>query len=120
MRPIIKAALLITTIVLTVLGLYRYSHATNSIVIPTTDQIARMNAESHDRYIVVFKEDASDDDITKYASQVESSGGKITHPYQPSGIMKTFSGHIPNNFVTTLEGASPIEYVEKDKIMTTQ
>ena len=44
MRPIIKAALLITTVVLTVLGLYRFSHATNSIVIPTTEQIARMNA----------------------------------------------------------------------------
>lgn len=44
----------------------------------------------------------------------------MTHPYTSNGIMKTFTGHIPQNLVSTLEGESPVEFVEKDSVVTTQ
>ncbi|TIA72901.1 hypothetical protein E3P91_01753 [Wallemia ichthyophaga] len=122
MRLSTKIAVAFVTITLTLGGLYTYTHSTQTrnIVIPSTEQISRMNAESHDRYIVMFKETATDDEIHKYASQVESTGGKVTHPYTSNGIMKTFTGHIPQNLVSTLEGESPVEFVEKDSVVTTQ
>ncbi|TIB74045.1 hypothetical protein E3Q22_00877 [Wallemia mellicola] len=79
--------------------------------------------EQHERYIVVFKDSASDAEIKNYAQEVESGGGKIVHHYNPDGIMKSFAGHIPQNVYTSLSaqsGQSPIDFIEKDKEMKIQ
>lgn len=92
MRVLFKIILVITTVILTSLALYSYNHKTSkNIVIPTAQQVSKMNAgvyplyrwiiranlkmtEQHERYIVVFKDSASDAEIKNYAQEVESGG----------------------------------------------
>ncbi|KAI0812720.1 hypothetical protein BC629DRAFT_1589446 [Irpex lacteus] len=80
-----------------------------------------MKSCSSTEYIVVFKKDASPDQIEKYASDVNSNGGKVKDVWT-SGL-KGFSAEIPSFFLTNLQsltGDGPIDYIEEDSVVTTQ
>ncbi|KAI0088033.1 protease propeptide/inhibitor [Irpex rosettiformis] len=73
------------------------------------------------KYIVVFKKDATADQIEKYASDVNTNGGKVKDIWK-SGL-KGFSAEIPTQYLTTLQSFvdnGPIDYIEEDSVVTTQ
>jgi hypothetical protein len=74
------------------------------------------------KYIVIFKETATPDDIQQYVDKIQNDGGgKVEHRYD--SIMKGFSATIPSTYLSSLQSNlqdSPIEYIEPDSVITTQ
>ncbi|TFK54335.1 protease propeptide/inhibitor [Heliocybe sulcata] len=73
------------------------------------------------RYIVVFKQSASQEEIDKYAQDINSNGGEIKDRYD--SIMKGFSATIPAQFLLQMQNSlqdGPIDYIEPDGVVTTQ
>jgi len=69
-------------------------------------------------YIVVFKDTATDDQINKYANEVNTSGGQVNHRYD--SVMKGFSAKISDQHLQSLQGDDIIDYIEPDGVVTTQ
>ncbi|KIL59126.1 hypothetical protein M378DRAFT_169783 [Amanita muscaria Koide BX008] len=67
--------------------------------------------------MVVFKDSATKDQIEEYVNNVHANGGKVTHRYD---IINGFAAHLPDNFMSNLQGDDLIESIEPDGIVTTQ
>jgi len=71
------------------------------------------------KYIVIFKEDATQAQIDKCADEVtRSGGGKVEHKYD--SIMKGFSATLSENYVSGLQNNlvdNGIEYIEEDSVV---
>ncbi|TFK29539.1 hypothetical protein FA15DRAFT_664086 [Coprinopsis marcescibilis] len=80
----------------------------------------------HPRYIIGFKDSATEADIERYAKDLNSNGGSVTNEfYKNGGILKAFAGHVPASFLSSLQAQSLqsdsiIDYIEPDGIVTTQ
>ncbi|KAG8863559.1 hypothetical protein FRB96_008299 [Tulasnella sp. 330] len=70
------------------------------------------------RYIVVFKNTATKDQIDNYEAKVNSSGGEVTRRFDTG--MNGFAAMIPDSFLTKLQADSIIDFIEPDSIVTTQ
>ncbi|KAK7692622.1 hypothetical protein QCA50_004255 [Cerrena zonata] len=74
------------------------------------------------KYIVVFKDSASQAQIDKYAQDVESNGGNVGHKYDSA--LRGFSAAIPDAFLQTLQAQGLadgiIDYIEPDGTVTIQ
>jgi predicted enzyme related to lactoylglutathione lyase len=70
------------------------------------------------KYIVVFKESASVDDIKRYMDRVNAEGGSVTNVYDT--VLKGFAATIPDSFLQNLQGDDLIDYIEPDGVVTTQ
>ncbi|KAH8083775.1 protease propeptide/inhibitor [Cristinia sonorae] len=74
------------------------------------------------KYIVMFKDSATEADIQKYAQDIGSNGGAIHNTYD--SVVKGFSASIPEAYFQTLQASlgsnSPIDIIEPDGIVTTQ
>ncbi|KAH8828430.1 protease propeptide/inhibitor [Flagelloscypha sp. PMI_526] len=80
-------------------------------------------SDNQQKYIVVFKKDATQERIDQYASSVESSGGTVTNKY--GTVLKGFAAQIPDSYLESLksdslQSDSPIDYIEPDGVVTTQ
>ncbi|CAO3574672.1 unnamed protein product [Mortierella alpina] len=64
------------------------------------------------KFIVVFKANTSENEITKAIEDVKSQGGKVTHRYDSS--LLGFSAELPTNVYSTLESHPQVDYVEPD------
>ncbi|KAJ7703205.1 hypothetical protein B0H17DRAFT_1042250 [Mycena rosella] len=76
-----------------------------------------------EKYIVVFKSTASQEDIDKFAESVSSDGGEVIHRYDST--MKGFAAKLSPNTLTKFnslqaEKDSIIDYIEPDGVVTTQ
>ncbi|KAF8492304.1 protease propeptide/inhibitor [Gautieria morchelliformis] len=73
------------------------------------------------KYIVIFKNNVSQDRVNKYATDVTENGGSVTNRYD--SVMKGFAATIPDQYLTTLQslqGGDEIDYIEPDSTVTTQ
>jgi hypothetical protein len=76
---------------------------------------------SEKKYIVVFKDSATEQQIQNYVDQINNGDGKVLHRYDT--VLKGFSASLSDNYVSTLKSnlvAGPIDYIEEDGILTTQ
>ncbi|TCD64155.1 hypothetical protein EIP91_004468 [Steccherinum ochraceum] len=76
-----------------------------------------------DRYMVVFKNSASNADVERYITDLNSSGGVVHNKYETT--IKGFSASIPVQFFERLQqdqlaSDSIIDIIEPDSIVTTQ
>jgi len=74
------------------------------------------------KYLVVFKDGATKEQIQKYEKDVNDNGGQVTRGYEDGSILKVFTAVIPDQFVTTLQSfqGDVIDYIEPDGVVTTQ
>ncbi|KAG8983122.1 hypothetical protein FRB90_006300 [Tulasnella sp. 427] len=68
------------------------------------------------KFIVVFKQGATQDEINEYAEQVNS--GKVTHQY--ATVLKGFAADLTESQLQNFQGSDIIEYIEPDSVVTTQ
>ncbi|KAG8882783.1 hypothetical protein FRB99_004637 [Tulasnella sp. 403] len=72
------------------------------------------------KYIVVFKEHVSKDQVQEYARQIDNNGGEVTQHYD---ILNGFAAKIPDAHLSnlqSLQGNDIIDYIEPDQVVTTQ
>jgi len=70
------------------------------------------------KFIVVFKDSATQEQIDEYARTVDNTGGQVKNRYNTA--LKGFSATLtPENF-QNLQGDSIIDYIEPDGEVTTQ
>ncbi|KJA19937.1 hypothetical protein HYPSUDRAFT_845692 [Hypholoma sublateritium FD-334 SS-4] len=67
---------------------------------------------------IVFKDGATSDQVSQFASDLGRNGGEVLHIY--NGVVNGFSATIPTHFLTSLQASDLIEYIEPDGIVTTQ
>lgn len=72
------------------------------------------------KFIVVFKPEVTQDEITKYVDQVNTNGGEVTHRYDSvlNGFAATLTPESLQSFQSLTGGV--IAYIEPDGIVTTQ
>jgi len=74
------------------------------------------------KYIVIFKDSATPDDIQRYADGVQQDGGgEIVHRYDT--ILKGFAATMSESHLSSLQSnlqSSPIDYIEEDGVVTIQ
>ncbi|TBU33748.1 hypothetical protein BD311DRAFT_747876 [Dichomitus squalens] len=72
------------------------------------------------RYIVVFKDSVSLDDVKKYADEVNANGGEVGNHFDT--LLKGFSATIPESYLQQLQSyqGSVIDYIEPDSTVTIQ
>ncbi|KAJ3536093.1 hypothetical protein NM688_g6881 [Phlebia brevispora] len=65
-------------------------------------------------YIVVFKKDVSQEEIDKYAEEVNANGGAVKHKYS-GATLKGFSAQIPDSFLSQLQSLQGgiINYIDR-------
>ncbi|KAK7203422.1 peptidase inhibitor I9 [Myxozyma melibiosi] len=63
-------------------------------------------------YILRFKEDASDDEVSKTKKELTDSGAEITHEYS---LIKAVSVNLPETEVGTFEAHEHVAGIEKDQ-----
>ncbi|KAI0254102.1 hypothetical protein BJV78DRAFT_1280494 [Lactifluus subvellereus] len=76
------------------------------------------------RYIVVFKNTASQEVIDTQAEAVNENGGSVKNRFN-SIVMRGFAAEIPDTYLLTLQSNlgqddSQIAYIEPDQVVTTQ
>ncbi|KAK0212695.1 hypothetical protein DFS33DRAFT_1283822 [Desarmillaria ectypa] len=71
------------------------------------------------KYIVMFKDNVSEDQIKEYAAQVNSGGGEVTQFY---GVIPGFAAKITDDQLQQFQSLQGdiIESIEPDQIVTTQ
>ncbi|KAF5355037.1 hypothetical protein D9756_005264 [Leucocoprinus leucothites] len=70
------------------------------------------------RYIVVFKETASEGQIEQYIDRLIAEGGKIHANYD--ALFKGFSAFVPDSLVQLFAQDDLIDYIEADGVVTIQ
>ncbi|KAH9935611.1 uncharacterized protein B0H18DRAFT_1114331 [Fomitopsis serialis] len=72
------------------------------------------------KYIIVFKDHVTDEQLEQYARDVGANGGEVGNRF--SSLMKGFSATIPNSYLTQLQSlqGGVIDYIEPDQTVTTQ
>ncbi|KAJ3517215.1 hypothetical protein NLJ89_g656 [Agrocybe chaxingu] len=69
------------------------------------------------KYIVVFKDSATPQQIDEYVKEVSKNGGEVTYRYD---ILNGFAAAIPDHFLASLQASAIIHYIEPDSVVTTQ
>ncbi|EPT04908.1 hypothetical protein FOMPIDRAFT_1045582 [Fomitopsis schrenkii] len=71
-------------------------------------------------YIVVFKDNVTQEQVEQYAQEVNSNGGEVTKRFD--SILNGFAASIPTAFLTQLQSlqGGVIDYIEPDQIVHTQ
>ncbi|TEB25448.1 protease propeptide/inhibitor [Coprinellus micaceus] len=73
------------------------------------------------KFIVVFKDHVTSEQISKYAAEVKAAGGEIKDRYdEGAGILNGFSATIPSSFKASLAGDDLVSYIEPDGVVTIQ
>ncbi|PPQ65702.1 hypothetical protein CVT24_012120 [Panaeolus cyanescens] len=78
---------------------------------------------STQKYIVVFKDDVTSEQIDEYVKQVDQTGGKVNSPYyKEGGILNGFAADITPSFLDSFQTSAKdvIAYIEPDGVVTTQ
>jgi len=72
------------------------------------------------KYIVVFKENVTPEQIGKYINDVNSNGGEVGQRFDP--VLNGFSATIPDGFLSHLQSLQGdlIDYIEPDGVVRTQ
>ncbi|ESK85226.1 serine proteinase inhibitor 1 [Moniliophthora roreri MCA 2997] len=72
------------------------------------------------KYIVVFKDSVSKDQIKKYVSEVNSNGGQVYHEYEST--VNGFAATIPDQMLQSFQSlqGDVIDYIEPDSTVTIQ
>lgn len=70
------------------------------------------------RYIVMFKESASEAQIEQYKERLQAQGGNIYADYEP--LLKGFSACVPDELIQSFTQDDLIDYIEPDGVITTQ
>jgi len=74
------------------------------------------------KYIVIFKDSATDQEIQQYVDGVQKDrAGQVVHRYD--SIMKGFAASISPSYLTFMQSNiqdGPIDYIEEDGVVTTQ
>jgi hypothetical protein len=70
------------------------------------------------KYIVVFKDHATQEQIDTCANNVNNNGGGVTQRYD--SVLKGFAAVIPDSFFGQLQADDLIDYIEPDSVVTTQ
>ncbi|KAH7100769.1 hypothetical protein BKA62DRAFT_705578 [Auriculariales sp. MPI-PUGE-AT-0066] len=76
---------------------------------------------STNNFIVVFKDNATPEQIAQYKEQVNGGGGEVTHEY--GTVLKGFAAKLTSeqfSSFTSLVDDGPIKYIEPDGVVTTQ
>ena len=73
---------------------------------------------SPQKYIVVFKDSATEKDIDSHIQHVKDAGGEVGHRYD--SVMKGFSASLPEQLLSSFQGSDIIDYIEPDQVVTTQ
>ncbi|KAG9023076.1 hypothetical protein FS837_006013 [Tulasnella sp. UAMH 9824] len=71
---------------------------------------------SNSSYIVVFKDNATQEQIDTYAGRVGKEGGEVTNRYD--SVFKGFAAKIPESLLQNLQGDDIIRYIEPDQVIT--
>ncbi|KJA13670.1 hypothetical protein HYPSUDRAFT_195647 [Hypholoma sublateritium FD-334 SS-4] len=82
-----------------------------------------MSTGTQQKFIVVFKDDVTSDEITKYVNEITEAGGTIKERYDTgAGILNGFAATIPESYLTSLQSlqGSVVDYIEQDGVVTTQ
>ncbi|KAJ3535630.1 hypothetical protein NMY22_g6402 [Coprinellus aureogranulatus] len=99
---------------------HRHDLQTNSISTSQSDSKSR-NMSDSGKFIVVFKDGVTSEQITKYANEVKAAGGEVKDRYdEGAGILNGFSATIPASFHANLAADDLVDYIEPDGIVTTQ
>jgi len=85
---------------------------------PTPFFLSTSQTTMSGKYIVVFKDSATDADIDKYVNEVHSNGGSVGHRY--NSVLRGFSAAIPDSYFMQLQTNPVIDYIEPDGVVTTQ
>jgi len=75
---------------------------------------------SSGKYLVVFKDSATQAQVNNYVASIGQNGGTVGR--RLDGLLKGFSATIPDSFLQNLqsEADSVIDYIEPDSVVTTQ
>ncbi|KAJ3512093.1 hypothetical protein NMY22_g15436 [Coprinellus aureogranulatus] len=99
----------------------RHNLQTSSIFTSQSDVNKPATMSDSGKFIVVFKEGVTSDQITKYANDVKAAGGEIKDRYdEGAGILNGFSATIPASFHANLAADDLVDYIEPDGVVTTQ
>ncbi|KAF5320931.1 hypothetical protein D9619_001802 [Psilocybe cf. subviscida] len=74
---------------------------------------------SHPKYIVVFKDEATPQQVEQYVKDVNNNGGHVSQRYD-GGILNGFAASIPDSFLSHLQSSDAVAYIELDGVVTTQ
>ncbi|KAF9482647.1 hypothetical protein BDN70DRAFT_874834 [Pholiota conissans] len=83
---------------------------------------SNMSTESG-KFIVVFKDDVTSDQISEYVNQLKEAGGSVKSRFdQDGGILNGFAATIPESYLTQLQSlvGGVVDYIEPDGVVTTQ
>jgi len=75
-----------------------------------------MEAKRTGKFIVVFKDTATKEQIHKCAQDVDQNGGKVRDHFD---LLNGFSATIPTSFLNQLWGFEGVDYIEPDGVATT-
>ncbi|KAF8342120.1 uncharacterized protein EI90DRAFT_3032186 [Cantharellus anzutake] len=75
-------------------------------------------SEQTGKFIVVFKDSATKEEIEQYAEKVNNNGGEVTNRYD--GVLNGFAAKLTPQLASSFQGDSIIDYIEPDGIVTTQ
>ncbi|KAG8949102.1 hypothetical protein FRC04_009048 [Tulasnella sp. 424] len=71
---------------------------------------------SSNGFIVVFKDNATQDQIEQYAEQVNKGGGEVTARYD--AVFKGFAAKLTDNQLQSFKGNDIVKYIEPDQTIT--
>jgi len=75
------------------------------------------SAPSQPKFIVVFNDDVTPEQIKKYVQEINENGGNVTQEYS---LLKGFAASLPESFAHNLRSDKLIKYIEPDGVVTTQ
>ncbi|KAG8929168.1 hypothetical protein FRC01_004740 [Tulasnella sp. 417] len=82
----------------------------------TADSTTTPRADGAANYIVVFKNEASQDEISSFISDAKVQGATVNHTY--TNVFKGFSASMNPSHMQSLKGHNIVEYIEPDQIVT--
>ncbi|KAG9050747.1 hypothetical protein FS837_002691 [Tulasnella sp. UAMH 9824] len=82
----------------------------------TTSSPAVPQDDSAPYYIVVFKNSATQDEISSFIRDAKDQGAQVKHTY--TNVFKGFSASMNPAHMRSLKDHSIIEYIEPDQVVT--
>ncbi|KAG8983127.1 hypothetical protein FRB90_006294 [Tulasnella sp. 427] len=68
------------------------------------------------KYIVVFKDSATQEQIEQYAEEVNNGGGEVTARYDT--VIKGFAAYLTGSQLQNFQGDDIIDYIEPDHVIS--
>ncbi|KAG6907657.1 hypothetical protein DXG01_007861 [Tephrocybe rancida] len=66
-------------------------------------------SSQHQKYIVVFKDTVTKEEVEKYAKEINENGGEVTNRYD--SVLNGFAAHVPDSFFQSFKGDDAIDYI---------